>query len=363
MTSKMRSIYIVLLLYIWHCTAISASNDGSGIYEKAASTVVFISSPTQSAARSGSGVITAQDSVLTNCHVVQGATEIVVTFHDGEAQPGTYAGRYGRLDLCLVKVPTGTRRTAKLGKVIDLQPGKAVYALGSPLGLKASISEGVIASIREDDGHKLIQFTAPISPGSSGGGLFNNSGALIGITTSSHSGGQNINFAIPVDYARVLVPSIVANDTLLSSPNVSFKGLPFGVSKEDVLQAFPGVLCRSIDAATIACSGTTDFTSRQASFTALIGARGMFMVFIRISSEDPDEAFADAALAIAERFKWPKDLRPGLLINWDIGNRNEQGVLLAKCDRTNRCQIDPTIPGIEIIIADTRLAKPKGRDF
>ena len=87
------------------------------------------------------------------------------------------------------------------------------------------------------------------------------------------------------------------------------------------------------------------------------------MVLVRISSEAPDEAFGDAALAISERFKWPKDFRPGVYFNWDIGGKGEQGIFLAKCDEMNRCKINPSVPGVEVLIADTRLTKPKGKDF
>jgi hypothetical protein len=82
--------------------------------------------------------------------------------------------------------------------------GERVLAIGSPLGLEGTLSEGVVSQLRELDGMPLIQTTAQISPGSSGGGLFLYTGDLAGITTMSLKGGQSLNFAVPVDAFRQL---------------------------------------------------------------------------------------------------------------------------------------------------------------
>ena len=81
-----------------------------------------------------------------------------------------------------------------------VRPGQTVFAIGSPQGLDLSISEGIVSSVRESRLGPLIQTTAAISPGSSGGGLFNVSGQLIGITTFQSKTGQNLNFAVPADW-------------------------------------------------------------------------------------------------------------------------------------------------------------------
>lgn len=78
--------------------------------------------------------------------------------------------------------------------------GQRVYTLGAPLGLELTFSEGMISSLRKADGGLLIQTTTPISPGSSGGGLFDENGVLIGITTFQTTKGQNLNFAVPAEW-------------------------------------------------------------------------------------------------------------------------------------------------------------------
>jgi hypothetical protein len=84
--------------------------------------------------------------------------------------------------------------------VKQLRIGQRVYAIGAPQGLELTISEGIVSSLREVPGGSVIQTTAPISPGSSGGGLFDLSGRLVGIMTFQHRYGQNLNFALPADW-------------------------------------------------------------------------------------------------------------------------------------------------------------------
>src|SRR6185503_20579639 len=80
-----------------------------------------------------------------------------------------------------------------------------VVLVGSPRGLDLTVSDGVISAVRETDGHRLLQTSAAASPGSSGGGMFNELGELIGIVSQKLDGGDNLNFAIPVNYVRGLL--------------------------------------------------------------------------------------------------------------------------------------------------------------
>ena len=87
-----------------------------------------------------------------------------------------------------------------------VRTGQKVFAIGAPQGLELTISEGIVSSLRETKLGTVIQTTAPISPGSSGGGLFNVSGQLIGITTFQSKTGQNLNFAVPADWIAQMEP-------------------------------------------------------------------------------------------------------------------------------------------------------------
>jgi serine protease Do len=99
--------------------------------------------------------------------------------------------------------------------VATLAVGTKVYAIGAPQGLELSLSDGVVASLRPLGGSSLIQTTAAISAGSSGGGLFDSLGRLVGITTFQSRTGQNLNFAVPADWINLLPQRDGNTDSLL----------------------------------------------------------------------------------------------------------------------------------------------------
>src|SRR6185503_1595669 len=105
-----------------------------------------------------------------------------------------------RFDLCRLHVPGLQAPSVGIGSVESLRTGQKVFAIGAPQGLDLTISEGIVSSLREVPDGTVIQTTAPLSPGSSGGGLFNAAGQLVGITTFQHRYGQNLNFALPADW-------------------------------------------------------------------------------------------------------------------------------------------------------------------
>ena len=104
----------------------------------------------------------------------------------------------------IVKIKGRRFPCANLGNSESVEVGDEVVAIGNPLGLKNTISPGIISGIREMEGFKVFQLTAPISSGSSGGPLFNLYGEVIGVTYSSMIKGQNLNFAIPINDVKLL---------------------------------------------------------------------------------------------------------------------------------------------------------------
>ena len=158
----------------------------------------------------GSGVIIRPNIVATNCHVVDDGTAIMVyKANNRHAQKDeifraqihrTHEAR----DLCLLEVSGLWGIPANLRRADSLTVGESVYAIGAPQGLDYSLSAGVISQLRKEEGESIsrIQTDAAISPGSSGGGLFDAQGNLVGITTSIQKGDQveGINFAIPADW-------------------------------------------------------------------------------------------------------------------------------------------------------------------
>lgn len=340
----------------------AATSEGVNVFESAAPVVVFIIASTAAGEkRTGSGVILGQDEVLTNCHVVEGSASLGVTFFDGKTAEGAFAGRYGSLDLCQVTVPTLARRAARNGHLSDVRPGMPVYAVGSPLGLKASISSGIVSSVRSIDDAKLIQTTAPISPGSSGGGLFDKNGLLLGITTSSYTRGQNVNFAIPIDYTSLLALAVPASGgPLQDPPSVTFKGLPFGLSREDFLKSFPSAVCETRTGVT--CSGSTDLFGRPAEFTVFFGERGLYLAYFRIY-DTTEKSFQDAISALVDRFGWPPEATPGVSLIWKwTDSRKDQFLGLTNCTAMGKC-INEQRPGIQVYLADFRFKAAKRNDF
>ena len=164
----------------------------------------------------GSGVVVGKNEVATNCHVIEDAAKIVVrqaansSGNENYRMSAEILTRDDERDLCLLfmdelsahpAAPIATMGTAK-----GLTVGEDVYAVGAPEGLELSLSRGVVSQLRrkqEKFSAPLIQTDAAISPGSSGGGLFNEKGELVGITTFKWRG-ENLNFAIPVEWVENL---------------------------------------------------------------------------------------------------------------------------------------------------------------
>jgi hypothetical protein len=169
----------------------------------------------------GSGFLVSKDGlIMTNYHVIAEGNSAVVKFPDGGfyVVDGVLGFDKGR-DIAIIKAHGQNFRTLSLGNSDRVRVGEDVVAIGNPLSLESTVSNGIVSGLRtvEDLGGKFLQVTAPISPGSSGGPLFNMSGEVIGITTLYLKGGENLNFAIPINDAKRLVLS--KSSTLRDWPN------------------------------------------------------------------------------------------------------------------------------------------------
>jgi S1-C subfamily serine protease len=146
----------------------------------------------------GSGVVVGPGSVVTNCHVLVKASRVIVA-RENVSYGATLEHPDPERDLCLLKIRNFTAPAVAFGDEDALKIGVRVYAIGSPRGLEQTISDGLLSGVRRSSSGDFtaLQVTVPISPGSSGGGLFDAQGRLIGITTFSLREGQNLNFALP----------------------------------------------------------------------------------------------------------------------------------------------------------------------
>ena len=165
----------------------------------------------------GSGFIISPDGfVVTNNHVVKGATSVSVTLDDGTVLPAKVVGRDARTDLALLRVKaTGKLPFIQLGNSDDVEPGQWVIAVGNPYGLGGSVTAGIVSARGRDIGDgpydSFLQIDAPINRGNSGGPLFTQDGKVVGVNTAilSPSGGSiGIGFAIPSDVVRNVVAQL-----------------------------------------------------------------------------------------------------------------------------------------------------------
>ena len=151
--------------------------------------------------------ISKNGAILTNYHVIRNGDRAIAEFPDGRtvAIDGVLAFNKTR-DVAIIKAHGDNFRTLTLGDSDQLGVGDEVVAIGSPEGLESTVSNGIVSAVRtlEEKG-KVLQVTAPISHGSSGGPLFNMAGEVVGITSSGIEEGENLNFAIPINDAKRLL--------------------------------------------------------------------------------------------------------------------------------------------------------------
>ena len=182
----------------------------------------------QGSAGSGSGFIFNSNGwILTNRHVVEGASQIQVILADSRTFSGTAYGIDSLTDLAIVKVDATGLPTAPLGSSADLQQGQLAIAIGNPLGnfentvttgvisgLGRQITAGDVSQTSSEQLNNLIQTDAAINPGNSGGPLLNSAGEVIGVNTAVASSAQGIGFAIPIDAAKEIMAEALAGKPL-----------------------------------------------------------------------------------------------------------------------------------------------------
>lgn len=184
---------------------------------------------------SGSGfVIDEEGHCITNCHVIEGETKITVDIFE---QRGNAINERSItdveivaltpfFDLALLKLPTKGGKKYKhvfFGFIEDLRPGDTAFAVGNPLGLTRSVTQGIISNTRRNvSGQVYLQTTAQISPGNSGGPLFNSRGQVIGVTNMKIPMGEGLGFAIPINYVTDFLRNREAFAFNKENPNTGY---------------------------------------------------------------------------------------------------------------------------------------------
>lgn len=180
----------------------------------------------------GSGVIMSEDGyIITNHHVIEGATEVTVRTTDGQEYAAEVIGSDSQTDLAVLKIKASGLTPVTFGDSDSLEVGDAAIAIGNPLGeLGGTVTTGIISALDrqitiDDTTMTLLQTDAAINPGNSGGGLFDASGNLIGIVNAKESstGIEGLGFAIPINGAIDIINELIKDGSVTSRPalNVS----------------------------------------------------------------------------------------------------------------------------------------------
>jgi S1-C subfamily serine protease len=230
-------------------TLVSEQSATVSVAQQISPAIVTIEVTTTSGESVGSGVIYSADGwIVTNRHVVDGATAMTIHLEDGRDFPGRVYGIDTLTDLAIVKVEATGLTAATLGRSSAIQVGQTAIAIGSPLGVYTnSVTAGIISAIGREittesgrlDG--LLQTDAAINPGNSGGALVDSSGAVIGINTAISTEGAGIGFAIPIDIARPIMEQALAGIEL-SRPwiGIRYVALDRRTAAENSLTLFQG---------------------------------------------------------------------------------------------------------------------------
>lgn len=196
----------------------SAGEDFSGIIEDAISSVVTI----RTDIGQGTGfIINKEGYIVTNAHVLEGGREIEAITSNQKIIQAIFIGYDTNFDIALLKIP-GDYDALKLGDSDDLQIGEKVIAIGNPLGLQFSVTEGIVSAIHREGINKVeayIQTDAALNPGNSGGPLINKQGKVIGINNFKIGDSENLGFALESNYIKDIVNQISQqelNITLIS---------------------------------------------------------------------------------------------------------------------------------------------------
>jgi putative serine protease PepD len=265
----------------------------------------------------GSGIIyDAQGDIVTNNHVVAGSTAFLVVLSNGKQYPATLVGSYAPDDLAVIRIQASGLHAAAFANSSTLQVGDIVMAIGNPLGLQSSVSQGIVSAMRtaipEGNGVTLpsaIQTTAAINPGNSGGALVDLNEQIVGIPTLAATDPQlgggaapGIGFAIPSNTITLIAKQLIANGSVTNSGraalgaqvgNTGGSGALVTTVKSGGPAALAGIKVGDI----ITAIGSQPVTGVQAVADVLVTLKPGQQVTVNVTHSDGSKAAVTVTLA------------------------------------------------------------------
>jgi serine protease Do len=254
----------------------------------------------------GSGFILRDGRIVTNAHVVEGAARAEVFDAEGRLMgtAGHAEALSSAVDLAVLPRLGSPRHTVPLARRAP-RVGEEVVAIGSPEGLTNTVSNGIVSAYRDVEGHRMMQITAPLSEGSSGGPVLNRRGEVVGVSVAVFEAGQNLNFAVPLEDVRAIVgspPGIVAFVPAGAGPAAGEAGgaggLTRGQARTSAIRVGQGAIIGALDEGDAAFSGGGFFDLY--SFSARRGQR----LTITLRSDEFDPYVRLARVGGADELDW-----------------------------------------------------------
>ncbi len=235
----------------------SVTSDVSVVAASAASSIVAITTETMTTGNymqqyvsegAGSGVIISEEGyIITNQHVIEDASTIMVKLNNDEEYEAQLIGYDASVDIAVIKIDAKDLTTAAIGNSETIAVGESVVAIGNPLGeLGGTVTEGIISATSrqltiDNQEMTLLQTSAAINPGNSGGGLFNMAGELIGIVNAKSSGSdiEGLGFAIPINTAKDVAQQIIETEGNVSTNATYVLGITMlEIDSEELLKQY-----------------------------------------------------------------------------------------------------------------------------
>lgn len=267
----MRSILLVLWLFAVHMVA-QTNEIGAAekVYKSSEGSVflVYLNDSDGTPKALGSAFLVAPKLLITNAHVINGGSPVLAV---GPVRiPVKVVKLDSKNDLAVLSVDVDLTSRALPLRASAPNPGEQVFAIGNPEGLEKSISQGIVAGLRNEAGRDLLQITSPISHGSSGGPILDSNGQVVGVAVAILENGQNLNFAVPIRFARQLLDAPASADvgtktshtaaevaTLLARKNAA----PFSTEESSTWQVVDKQLDSILPSAFESATSVSDLTT------------------------------------------------------------------------------------------------------